>query len=77
MPDDFTRISIFIPKSAQAQEPLHRLRKLAQKRDRSLNYMIVLNLLILVEVVAFQRWRLSNFDHFRNALYAMAETVQM
>ena len=38
---DFTRISIYVPKGKQGEKPLERLHKLGQKRDRSLNYMIV------------------------------------
>ncbi len=38
---DFTRISIYVPKSKQKERPLERLFKLGQQRDRSLNYMIV------------------------------------
>lgn len=38
---DFTRISIYVPKSKQGEKPLQRLYKLGQERDRSLNYMIV------------------------------------
>ena len=41
---DFTRISIYVPKSKQSEHPLERLYKLGQKRDRSLNYMILLAL---------------------------------
>jgi len=38
---DFTRISIYIPKRFQSENPLKRLYKLGAKDDRSLNYMIV------------------------------------
>lgn len=41
MDSDFTRISIYVPKSKQSEQPLERLYQLGQKRDRSLNYMIV------------------------------------
>lgn len=41
MDSDFTRISIYVPKSKQTEKPLERLYKLGQQRDRSLNYMIV------------------------------------
>lgn len=41
MDTDFTRISIYVPKSKQKERPLERLYKLGQERDRSLNYMIV------------------------------------
>jgi len=41
MDSDFTRISIYVPKSKQKERPLERLYKLGQDRDRSLNYMIV------------------------------------
>ncbi len=39
--DDFTRISIYVPKEKQKEKPLERLSKLGRARDRSLNYMIV------------------------------------
>ena len=38
---DYTRISIYVPKSKWPEKPLQRLHKLGQERDRSLNYMIV------------------------------------
>lgn len=38
---DFTRISIYVPKEKHKEKPLERLYKLGQERDRSLNYMIV------------------------------------
>lgn len=38
---DFTRISIYVPKGKQVEKPLQRLSKLGQERDRSMNYMIV------------------------------------
>mgnify|MGYP002622800359 CR=1 FL=1 len=38
---DFTRISIYVPKDKQRLKPLERLHALGQKQDRSLNYMIV------------------------------------
>ncbi len=41
MATDFTRISIYVPKSKQGDKPLERLHKLAEAQDRSLNYMIV------------------------------------
>lgn len=41
MPVDFTRISIYVPKNKQQERPLERLQKLADQRDRSLNYMVV------------------------------------
>jgi hypothetical protein len=41
MDNDFTRISIYVPKTKQGEKPLERLYKLGLKRERSLNYMIV------------------------------------
>jgi len=41
MPGDFTRISIYVPKSRQDDKPLERLQRIADAQDRSLNYMIV------------------------------------
>lgn len=38
---NFTRISIYVPKTKQGQKPLERLAALGKARDRSLNYMIV------------------------------------
>jgi predicted transcriptional regulator len=49
MPDDFTRISIYVPLAKQTEKPLERLVKLGQKRDRSLNYMIIAAILDYVE----------------------------
>ncbi len=41
MATDFTRISIYVPKNRQKERPLERLQKMADQRDRSLNYMVV------------------------------------
>lgn len=41
MATDFTRISIYVPQRFQKERPLERLHALGQKRDRSLNYMVV------------------------------------
>jgi len=46
---DFTRISIYIPKRFQSQNPLERIYKIGKKDDRSLNYMIVKAVLDYVE----------------------------
>lgn len=49
MATDFTRISIYVPKSKQGEKPLERLSKIARSQDRSLNYMIVQAILDYVE----------------------------
>lgn len=49
MPEDYTRISIYVPKNKQADKPLERLYKLAEKQDRSLNYMVVQAVIEYVE----------------------------
>lgn len=41
MPGDSTRISIYVPKTRQADKPLERLYKLGLKRDRTLNHMVI------------------------------------
>lgn len=41
MSENFTRTSIYVPKSKQEEKPLERLATLGKQRDRSLNYMIV------------------------------------
>jgi hypothetical protein len=46
---NLTRISIYIPQNKQKDKPLERLYKLAQTRDRSLNYMILEAVLTYVE----------------------------
>ncbi len=38
---DYTRTSIYVPKRFQQENPLERLNKLGQQRDRTLNYMVV------------------------------------
>ena len=35
------RISIYVPKSKQAEKPVERLMKLGEKKDRSINYLVV------------------------------------
>ncbi len=35
------KLSIYVPQSKQAEKPVERLMKLAEKRDRSLNYLVV------------------------------------
>ncbi len=35
------KLSIYIPKDKQAQKPLERLKKIAKKRDRSINYLVI------------------------------------
>jgi predicted transcriptional regulator len=41
MVDNFTRISIYVPQKAQKDNPLKRLHAIAQKQDRTLNYMVI------------------------------------
>lgn len=48
-PEDFTRISIYVPKNKQGEEPLKRLHRLGEQRDRSLNYMIIAAIVDYVE----------------------------
>ena len=35
------KLSIYIPQSKQGQEPVQRLTKLSEKKDRSINYLVV------------------------------------
>ncbi|MCK4394825.1 hypothetical protein KAX17_18150 [Candidatus Bipolaricaulota bacterium] len=35
------KLSIYIPQSKMAQKPVERLMKLADKKDRSINYLVV------------------------------------
>jgi len=35
------KLSIYIPQSKQGQKPVERLIKLGEKRDRSVNYLVV------------------------------------
>jgi len=35
------KLSIYIPQSKQGQKPIERLIKLGEKRDRSINYLVV------------------------------------
>ena len=35
------KLSIYIPQSKQGQNPVERLIKLGEKRDRSVNYLVV------------------------------------
>jgi len=35
------KISIYVPQSKQAERPVERLMKLADKKDRSINYLVV------------------------------------
>ena len=35
------KLSIYIPQSKQGQNPVERLIKLGEKRDRSINYLVV------------------------------------
>lgn len=41
MPEQLDRLSIYVPKDKLEQRPLERLGRLARKRDRSINYMVV------------------------------------
>lgn len=43
------KLSIYIPQSKQNSSPIERLQKIAQKRDRSLNYMVVQALLEYID----------------------------
>ena len=47
MPMD--KLSIYVPKKHMEQNPLARLQKLAQKYDRSVNYLVVQAMLEYVE----------------------------
>lgn len=42
MPEDYTRISIYVPQKHQDSNPVKQLHDIAIKRDRTLNYMVVL-----------------------------------
>lgn len=35
------KISIYVPQAKQAEKPVQRLVKLGEKRDRSVNYLVV------------------------------------
>ena len=35
------KLSIYIPQAKMAQKPVERLMKLSEKRDRSINYLVV------------------------------------
>ena len=35
------KLSIYIPQSKMAQKPVQRLMKLSEKKDRSINYLVV------------------------------------
>jgi len=35
------KLSIYVPQSKQAEKPVERLIKLSEKRDRSINYLVV------------------------------------
>jgi transcriptional regulator with XRE-family HTH domain len=35
------KLSIYIPQSKMAQKPVERLMKLSEKKDRSINYLVV------------------------------------
>ena len=35
------KISIYVPQSKQAKRPVQRLIKLSEKKDRSINYLVV------------------------------------
>ena len=35
------KLSIYVPQSKQGQNPVERLMKLGEKRDRSVNYLVV------------------------------------
>ncbi|MCK4392469.1 hypothetical protein KAX17_06150 [Candidatus Bipolaricaulota bacterium] len=37
----FDKISIYIPQPKQAERPVQRLIKLSEKKDRSINYLVV------------------------------------
>ena len=41
MPSQNTTLSIYIPKAKASRQPIERLEKLAAKRDRSINYLVV------------------------------------
>ncbi len=35
------KLSIYVPKSKSAQQPVERLMKIGEKKDRSINYLVV------------------------------------
>jgi len=37
----FDKISIYVPQKKMAERPVERLMKLAEKKDRSVNYLVV------------------------------------
>jgi len=43
------KLSIYIPQSKQGQNPVERLIKLGEKRDRSVNYLVVAAILMYLE----------------------------
>lgn len=43
------RLSIYVPENKRSQKPLERISKLAQKQDRSVNYVIIQAILEYVE----------------------------
>lgn len=47
MPMD--KLSIYVPQDKREQQPIERLTKLAKKRDRSVNYLVVQAILDYVE----------------------------
>ena len=49
MVENFTRISIYVPQKNQEENPLKRLHKIAESRDRTLNYMVIQAILDYVE----------------------------
>lgn len=38
---DFTRLSVYVNRELRKEKPFNRLLELAQKQDRSLNYVII------------------------------------
>lgn len=43
------RLSIYVPENKREQKPLERISKLAEKQDRSLNYVIIQAILEYVQ----------------------------
>ena len=43
------KLSIYVPKDKMTLKPIERIQKLAQKRDRSVNYMVVQAIIDYVE----------------------------
>ena len=39
--ETFDKLSIYVPQSKMAQKPVERLIKLSEKKDRSINYLVV------------------------------------